>query len=156
MIKFLFLIPIAYLYATFLEWAIHKYILHGAGKNKNSFFSFHWHDHHKNARQDYFYDSDYKISNMFNSTVKKEIFSLLLLIVLHLPVYFLSPLFFSVLVLCAVRYFYIHRKSHLNVYWGTEHTPWHYDHHMGKNQDANWGVTTDFWDIIFKTKKNMG
>jgi hypothetical protein len=23
---------------------------------------------------------------------------------------------------------------------------------MGKNQDANWGVTTDMWDLIMKTR----
>jgi sterol desaturase/sphingolipid hydroxylase (fatty acid hydroxylase superfamily) len=61
-----------------------------------------------------------------------------------------------VLVLCAVRYFYIHRKAHLDIQWALEHVPWHYDHHTGKDQDMNWGVTTDFWDIVFKTRKRVG
>ena len=30
--------------------------------------------------------------------------------------------------------------------------PWHYDHHLGKNQDANWGVTTDWVDRVFGTR----
>ena len=37
----------AYVYGGFLEWALHKYVLHGLGKNKKSIFSFHWHKHHK-------------------------------------------------------------------------------------------------------------
>ena len=30
--------------------------------------------------------------------------------------------------------------------------PWHYDHHMGKNQNANWGVTTDWVDRLAGTR----
>jgi sterol desaturase/sphingolipid hydroxylase (fatty acid hydroxylase superfamily) len=54
--------------------------------------------------------------------------------------------------LLLVRYFYIHKKSHLNVNLAKQNVPWHWDHHMGKNQDANWGVTTDMWDLIMKTR----
>jgi sterol desaturase/sphingolipid hydroxylase (fatty acid hydroxylase superfamily) len=52
-----------------------------------------------------------------------------------------------------VRYFYMHQKSHRDVEWGKKHIPWHYDHHMGKNQDANWGVTTAIWDLIMGTRE---
>ena len=47
----------------------------------------------------------------------------------------------------------MHQRGHLNVEWGKKNMPWHYDHHMGKDQDANWGVTNPFWDIIFGTRK---
>jgi sterol desaturase/sphingolipid hydroxylase (fatty acid hydroxylase superfamily) len=30
--------------------------------------------------------------------------------------------------------------------------PWHYDHHMGKNQEANWGITTDWVDKLLRTR----
>ena len=33
----IFQIFIGYLYATWLEWAIHKYVLHGLGKKKGNF-----------------------------------------------------------------------------------------------------------------------
>ena len=39
-----------------------------------------------------------------------------------------------------------------NVEWAKENIPWHYDHHMGKNQDANWGVTTDWVDRLLNTR----
>ena len=30
--------------------------------------------------------------------------------------------------------------------------PWHYDHHMGKNQHMNWGVRLPIIDLIMKTR----
>jgi len=33
--------------------------------------------------------------------------------------------------------------------------PWHYDHHMGKNQDSNWGVTVEWVDKLFNTREKM-
>ena len=49
-------------------------------------------------------------------------------------------------------YFYVHQRGHLDPEWAKKNIPWHYDHHMGKDQDANWGVTTDFWDIVINTR----
>jgi len=72
--------------------------------------------------------------------------------VLHIPTIIISPLFYYTLIICAIRYFKIHKKSHLDVGWCKDHLPWHYDHHMGKNQDANWGVTTDWIDRLLGTR----
>jgi len=52
----------------------------------------------------------------------------------------------------AFRYHYIHRKSHLDPERAKRKVPWHYDHHMGKNQEANWGITTDWVDRIMRTR----
>ena len=38
----------------FLEWFVHKYLLHGLGKKKNSFLAFHWSGHHKESRKNNF------------------------------------------------------------------------------------------------------
>ena len=144
-------IIIAYLYATFSEWAIHKHILHGLGKNKNSWFSFHWHSHHKSCRRNSNKDDNYKI--FLSLPVRREILGLCFLLMIHVPIYFFMPYFYFTLMVCSVRYFYVHQKSHIDIKWGIQKIPWHYDHHMGKDQDANWGVTTDIWDIILKTRK---
>jgi hypothetical protein len=144
-------ILVAYFYATLSEWAIHKYILHGLGKNKNSWFNFHWHLHHKSCRKNKNKDDHYK--KFLSLPVRREILGLYALLVIHLPVYYLMPYFYYTLVVCSIRYFYVHQKSHINVEWGIKNIPWHHDHHMGKDQDANWGVTTDIWDTILKTKK---
>ena len=37
--------------------------------------------------------------------------------------------------------------------WAREHLPWHYDHHMGPNQHANWCVTKPWADIVMGTRE---
>ena len=144
-------IVLGYFYVTLNEWLIHKYILHGLGKKKDSWFSFHWHNHHKKCRKNNNFDTNYKF--IFSSVaVKKEIAGLSILLLIHLPFLAFIPLFYLTLLFMAYRYFYVHRKSHLEPSWAKKNIPWHYDHHMGKNQDSNWGVTTDFWDIVINTR----
>ena len=143
---------LAFVYANLLEWVIHKYLFHGLGKNKNSKFAGHWHIHHKLCRKNNNKDQTYKEFPPHPS-VKQELVSLFILILLHTPVLFISPFFFVSLVYFAARYFYIHRKSHTDVEWSKKNFPWHYDHHMRKDQDSNWGVTSPLWDHIFGTRK---
>ena len=146
-----FLFGLAFVYTNLLEWAIHKYLFHGLGKNKKSFFSTHWHHHHKIVRKNGYKDISY---NGFppHPSVRQEVGSLVLLALLHLPLVFVSVTFYVSLLYFTCRYFYIHRKSHLDPDWGLDNFPWHYDHHMGRNQNANWGVTSPLWDWIFKTR----
>jgi len=149
---FIFLCIVAgYMYATWLEWGLHKYVLHGLGKNKKSWFNFHWHSHHKSCRKNKNRDESYE--KWLSPSVRKEFLSLYALKVAHLPIYFIAPWFYYTICFCAVRYFYMHQKSHRDIEWGKKYIPWHYDHHMGHNQDANWGVTTAFWDLIMGTRK---
>ena len=35
---------------------------------------------------------------------------------------------------------------------GKKAIPWHYDHHMNTNQDANWCVTRPWFDYIMGTR----
>ena len=77
---------------------------------------------------------------------------LFILSLVHSPLILILPLFYITLVFCFIRSYRIHKKSHLDVKWCKEHLPWHYDHHMGKNQDANWGVTTDWIDRLVGTR----
>ena len=143
---------LAYLYTTFAEWFIHKYVLHGLGKKKSSWFNFHWHSHHKKCRKNKNKDINY-LTQPPHYSVKKELFGLMFLLLLHAPVVYVSVWFYLTLIVCACRYFYMHRKSHTNTSWGMKKMPWHWKHHMGKNQDMHWGVTTDMWDKIFKTNQ---
>lgn len=46
----------------------------------------------------------------------------------------------------------MHRRSHLEPEWGKKAIPWHYDHHMNTNQDANWCVTRPWFDYIMGTR----
>jgi len=142
---------IAYLYGGVAEWIFHKYILHGRGKNKKSIFSFHWHSHHKACRKNNNIDKNYKFP--LATPVRREILFLSLLSLIHFPIYFIAPYFFIGIVLYLCRYFYFHRRAHLDVQWGRRKMPWHYDHHMGKNQDLNWGVTVQWIDKLFNTRR---
>lgn len=152
MLEYSVLFILAFLYANLLEWVIHKYVFHGLGKNKESHFSGHWHTHHKLCRKNDNKDETYKEFPP-HSSVKQELNSLLVLALMHSPIIFFSPFFYICLIYFTIRYFYIHRKSHTDVEWGKRNFPWHYDHHMGKDQDANWGVTSPLWDHILGTRK---
>ena len=143
----------AYIYGGLAEWVLHKYALHGLGKKKKSIFSFHWHAHHKSCRKNNNFDSDYKLP--VAPPVKREILFLFLLSSIHFPLFFIAPYFFGGVVLYAIRYFYYHRRAHLDVEWGKRKMPWHYDHHMGKNQDSNWGVTVEWVDKLLKTREKI-
>lgn len=52
----------------------------------------------------------------------------------------------------AGHYYYVHRRSHLDPEWAKTHVPWHYDHHMNTNQDANWCVTRPWFDYLMGTR----
>ena len=145
-------IPLAFIYGAVAEWVLHKYVLHGLGKKKKSIFSFHWHTHHKQCRKNGNYDENYDIKPR-TFAYKKEVMSLVLLVLVHLPYLFFLPYFFGGLLLFTVRYFYFHKRAHTSVAWGKKHMPWHYDHHMGRNQDANYGVTFEWVDKLMGTRK---
>lgn len=141
----------AVLYSNIVEWVAHKYILHGLGKNKKSPWSFHWHQHHKKARKNKFYDEDYL--NDWQGVPLKEKIGLLGLLAIHSPIAFYYPVFYVTLVYCTFRYYRLHKYAHLHPSWGRYYLRCHYDHHMGKNQNANWGVTTGWVDVLLGTRE---
>ncbi len=146
-------IPLGLLYANAAEWAIHKYILHGVGKDRKRFFSFHWHEHHRNSRQDEGFDVDYTKPLLRWTAPGKELAALTALGIVHLPLFAVAPFFASAAVYGAVNYYRVHKKAHLDPEWARKHVPWHVDHHMGPNQDANWCVTKPWFDIILGTRE---
>jgi len=143
-------IPTAFIYSNFMEWFSHKYILHGLGKKKKSFWAFHWHDHHKLVRKRHGVDPSYNTPN--SGPVLKEKIVLFVLLLAHLPLFSMIPLFYLTLVYCTWNYYNVHKKSHTDVKWAKKHVPWHYEHHMGRDQDKNWCITKDWCDRIFKTR----
>ena len=145
-------IPLGLLYGNAGEWLIHKYLLHGRGKNKKTFFSFHWHDHHKNARRDEMVDVDYHKPLFRWHPPGKELFALSMLALAHLPLLSIAPFFTVTTFYCAFNYYRVHKKSHNDPEWARKHLPWHVDHHLGPNQDANWCVTKPWFDIVMGTR----
>ena len=52
-----------------------------------------------------------------------------------------------------MRYYRVHKRAHLDPEWAKVHLPWHYDHHMGPNQNANWCVTRPWFDHLMGTRE---
>ena len=69
------------------------------------------------------------------------------------PLIPVAPFFVGTMWYSAANYYVKHRRSHLDVEWAKEHLPWHYDHHMGPNQHANWCVTWPWFDFVMGTRK---
>jgi len=144
-------LPLGLLYANAGEWLLHKYVLHGLGRNRKSFWSFHWHDHHRESRRDAMRDPGYERSVFGWHSQGKEVLALAGLAVAHAPLFPVAPWFTGAVLYSIGRYYYVHRRSHRDPAWGREHLPWHVDHHLGPDQDANWCVTWPLFDMVMGT-----
>jgi sterol desaturase/sphingolipid hydroxylase (fatty acid hydroxylase superfamily) len=141
-------------YANLTEWLVHKYILHGLGKRKGTFWSFHWHEHHHNSRKSKFYDVSY-MQPFYSGSRFREILGTVCLMLTHIWLVVWFPWFILTTWCYAGVYLWAHRKSHLEPEWCKRWLPWHYDHHLARNQDANWGVLLPFWDWVLGTREKM-
>jgi sterol desaturase/sphingolipid hydroxylase (fatty acid hydroxylase superfamily) len=137
---------LGWFYGHIFEYIAHRYLLHGRKRFKRLFRN-HFKSHHNISRKNQMYDSSYK--NLLSS--KFEVISLSLALVLHLPVLYFAPYFFAAILWSVTAYYVIHKISHVNTAWGKRWLPWHYEHHMGKNQHINWGVRLPIVDKLFRT-----
>ena len=140
-----------FVYCSFLEWFVHKHVLHGLGKKKNSFWSFHWSQHHKESRKNNFRDPRWEKIPLHTD---KELLGAALLTALHVPTLWLSPFLYLTIAWRAFTYYRVHKKSHENVEWTKQNAPWHWDHHMGPKRavEANWCVSNPFFDNLMGTR----
>ena len=145
-------IPLGVAYSHVVEWGLHRYLLHGRGKSRDSFFAFHFHDHHAESRRQEFRDDMYEGSPWKWNAAGKELFALTGLGLAHVPLLPVAPFFTLTIFCCARRYYVLHRKAHLDPEWARDTLPWHFDHHMGPDQDKNYGVTTDWVDRLMGTR----
>lgn len=146
-------IPLGLFYANAAEWTIHKYVLHGLGKDKESYWSFHWHEHHQKTRRNGGYDPDYEQLPLPTNPQGKETLGLLGLAIVHASLFPAAPFFTATVWYSIFNYYHKHQKAHRDPAWAREHLPWHYDHHLGPNQDANWCVTRPWFDQIMGTRE---
>lgn len=146
-------IPIGLLAANATEWVLHKYVLHGSGKKKGTFWSFHFHEHHKNVRHQDHIDPCYEKPVFGMHAQGKEALALAVGAVAHLPLLPIAPFYTATMWYSALNYYRKHKRSHQDTEWARDHLPWHYDHHMGPNQDANWCVTQPWFDHIMGTRE---
>ena len=133
------------------EWLIHKHALHGLGKSKSSFFHYHW-EHHQRCRKNGYTDLDYEVPT--TTMVSKEIGLLGALVLLLAVLWLWLPKLAACLAFTVVLYYCVHRNGHLDPEWAKKWTPWHYDHHMGRDQDKNWCVTFPWFDWVMGTREH--
>lgn len=146
-------VPVGLLYSNALEWVIHKYVLHGLGRDRKSFWSFHWHEHHRASRRGAMDDPGYHRPLWGLHAQGREALSLVLGSLVHLPLARRYPWFTLTVVGSQWVYWHVHRKSHLDPAWARAHLPWHVDHHLGPDQHANWCVTWPGMDYLLGTRK---
>ncbi|MFO0749331.1 MAG: hypothetical protein U1F43_27245 [Myxococcota bacterium] len=99
------------------------------------------------------YDETYEKPLFGTHSGGRETWSLLALAAAHLPLLPVAPLYTLTIWGRIVHYQRVHKRSHLDPEWAREHLPWHYDHHMGPNQDANWCVTNPWFDELMGTRE---
>lgn len=138
--------------ANFVEWAIHRYLLHGLGKNKDSMWSFHWHGHHRACRRNFNLDDDYTLGFQHNVT-SPEARGLFALACIPLTFVAFAPAAAAGVWFHITLYWFLHKKSHVDKRFTDLQMAWHYDHHMGKNQDSNWCVTYPLADYVLRTRE---
>ena len=148
-------IPLGLVTANAVEWCMHKYVLHEAGRDRNSFWAFHFHEHHRVVRQHDFHDPNYQRFPLGAHAQGKEAWSLIAAGVAVAPLFPVAPFYVATLWYSAANYYRLHKKAHENPEWAREHLPWHYDHHMGRNADANWCVTKPWFDYVLGTREFM-
>jgi sterol desaturase/sphingolipid hydroxylase (fatty acid hydroxylase superfamily) len=149
----MFGIPIALATFNAAEWLIHKHVLHGLGRSKKSVWAFHWHEHHGNARREEMRDETYERTPFALHAQGKELIALSAGALAVLSIAPVVPFYSGTMLFCIGEYYYKHRKSHEDPEWAREHLPWHYDHHMGPNQNSNWGVVRPWMDNLMGTRE---
>ena len=149
--------PIALLVANGFEWYAHKHLLHGVPRKGQPRYSplpstmkSHW-THHKMVRLQSYHDESYS-EGFRNWRTRDEVKRLLQATAVTTLAFPVAPFFVLGTYYAAGKYFYVHRRSHLDPEWGRKAIPWHYDHHMNTNQDANWCVTRPWFDYIMGTR----
>lgn len=145
-------------FANGFEWMAHKFILHGTHRSGQPRYSpvprsmkSHW-EHHREVRKQDFNDDGY-VEGISNWRTKNEIVSLAVVAgAASLIFYPISKGMVAASLYSACNYYYIHRRAHLEPDWAMKKIPWHYDHHMNSNQDANWCVTKPWFDYLMGTR----
>jgi hypothetical protein len=137
------------------EWLMHRYLLHYCGKHSDSFWAYHWQEHHYVARQLDMVDPGYNKWPIRWNTQAKECLTLTSILLINLPFFWWMNGYACGLYLSVILYYLLHRQAHLNSRWAKAYLPWHYDHHM-YDSNFNWCVTYPFFDYVMKTRRKRG
>lgn len=147
-------IPVGIAYSHFAEALFHRYVMHGFGRDPRSLWGHHWNEHHRVARRNGGRDDYYRTRSLFGwHAQQKERLTIAAALIAHLPLFPIAPLFVGTLAYCSYSFYQRHKRFHLDPEWGREHMPWHYDHHMGPDQDKNVGIAYPWYDYLAGTRE---
>lgn len=144
--------PVGIFVANGMEWYFHKVWLHEFPSQYRSSPFFTHIAHHKRARLNAFHDEGYAESMFKNAEMYNEKTALIGLTIAATPLLPIAPFFTAGLYYGIWNYWKVHAKSHLDSEYAKKRIPWHYDHHMTSNQNANWCVTKPWFDYIMGTR----
>ena len=116
-------IPVALAVFGYGEWATHKYLLHGLGRDKKSRLSFHYHEHHQAVRRNGGYDPAYEGPVWSTPTQAREAIGLAIVALAHAPLFPIAPFYTATVWYCLYRYRRDHRRAHLDPRWARSTAP---------------------------------
>lgn len=134
------------------EWAIHRFLLHGLGRRRASVWHYHWNRHHRLARSHGMVDPDYRGWPLRWNTHGKEVLLILGAVLAHGPLAGMAPAYVAGVYFALGCYYVRHRKAHLDPAWARRHLPWHWEHHMGGDPEANYCTTWPWFDWVMRTR----
>ena len=136
-------LSVGILYGSVLEWFVHKYIFHKMGRKKGSIFAYHLKGHHVLSRKNNFIDL---------TESKVESIGMFGLILVHMPLLYLSLGFWLGITGYALAFKVLHGYQHSHPEFTKKYMKWHWDHHM-KDSNKNFGVVLPLSDYLFGTRK---
>ena len=134
---------IGFLYGSLLEYMIHRFVFHKLGHKKKSIWSYHLRGHHVLSRKNNFIDL---------TESQAESVGMMLLVLVHTPLFFVSFGAWLGVTLYALAFKYLHGLQHKHPEFTKKYMKWHWDHHM-KSPNKNFGVVVPWMDYFFGTRK---
>jgi len=132
------------------EWAMHRYLLHGLGKQINSIWAYHLHEHHIIAKKLNMLDPGYQTPPKRWNSQAKELLVLVSILAFHIPFFWWLNGYAWGINIAVVSYYLLHKKAHKDIAWAKRYLPWHYQHHIG-NPNSNWCVSYPLFDYLMQT-----
>lgn len=143
MLSFIVFFCLGLFYGNVLEYIIHRYVFHKIGRKKQSIFRYHLKGHHVLSKKNNFIDL---------TTSKVENWGLFLLVMFHIPFFWINLGFWAGISLYALLFKIMHGYQHSNPSFTKKWMKWHWNHHM-TNPNENYGVVAPWADYLFGTRK---
>ena len=158
MFKFIALFALGCLLGNFIEWFVHRFVLHALARKfpKVRALSFHLEEHHIATFQNDYRDPTYTEDSIFTlkpNPKSLEFFGIVGGMIAPLTLlFFVSTPFALGTISWILFHYFAHVISHVKPEIGKKYFRVHWDHHM-VDETKNFCVTVPLMDYIFGTRK---